>query len=397
MVSCTDTFTLGGDRCLKKSHEFIHPTVMDVDHARGTNVVFVRMFSEPETIVMLDTAGAQTRTVWEKVITTTHPRRKVSHIKYINRNAILVGFDVADMKMGHKSVVSIVNATTGIDVMPSIDLSHEVSGIASARYRGRAVVWDKCGFATTIDTPRVVACGESSSWCTEYDTNGCMAAATKFGMATMGGDFKMRDEWVSCAVAPEGDLAIFGGKGGRLLLVTGDLHGDRATPHMVWDRQLEAEEWTVHFAAAGSTVICHDGVGTVKALGLRSGAPTWSMNTCPLISFPNGVFGIAGIVVSDHENTIVRFPGSSLNSTADFTIVCLGENGEVERLLFKKDDFVASNIVQMKHTQMRASVSPTGNNLLCTSYSGTVTLLDNNFRTTWVHHTEKPPWAIAFA
>ena len=50
--SALSTFTLGGDRCLKKSHEFIHPTVMDVDHARGTNVVFVRMFSEPETIVM---------------------------------------------------------------------------------------------------------------------------------------------------------------------------------------------------------------------------------------------------------------------------------------------------------------------------------------------------------
>jgi hypothetical protein len=153
----------------------------------------------------------------------------------------------------------------------------------------------------------------------------------------------------------------------------------------------------VHFAAAGSAVICHDGVGTVKALNSRTGAPTWSMNTCPLIFYPNGDFGITGVVVSDHEDTSVRAPGSSQNSTADFSIVCLGENGEVQRLLFEKGVCVKSNMVEMQHTQMRACVAPSGNHLLCATSDGTVTLLDSDLNTVWVHHTEKAPWAIAFA
>lgn len=402
LFSCADTFTLGEYECVKRKHEFIHPTAMDVDHASGTNVVFVRMFSEPEVIVMLDTAGAQARTVWEKVIIPTHPRRKVSHVKYINRSAILVGFHVAGNNVGHADVVTIVDAATGIDVMSSVNLPHEISGIASARYTGRAVVWDKRGCATMINPSGAAIAwhDEISSWCTEYDVDGCMAVtAAGFGKVALAEHLKQEndcvvtpaDDWVSCAVSPEGDLIVFGGKAGRLLMVAGFLHGYRGTPRLVWDTQLAAEEWTVHFAAAGSAVICHDGVGTVKALNSRTGAPTWSMNTCPLIFYPNGDFGITGVVVSDHEDTSVRAPGSSQNSTADFSIVCLGENGEVQRLLFEKGVCVKSNMVEMQHTQMRACVAPSGNNLLCATSDGTVTLLDSDLNTVWVMPALYPP------
>lgn len=330
----------------------------------------------------------------------------VEHVKVFNHGKhLLLG------RMSRKvckssqtwSELSIIDTASGDVVLADMQVPHAITGVTASSTANRVVVWDLKGVMTEItagtwDSQTMYVEGDGWGNVASYDTRNDRFPTSR----------QQEDGcWSLCCMSPCGDMVFFAGDDDAVTLFT--THPERrqlwldVIRRRVPDRAAVA---SVAFAAAGSRLVCCGNDNRIFILDSRSGADVFSW--CAAFSVLPQM-----LTVSDHANTFVwkdregKVCGagedasfSSLHSTADFTIVCIGDGGEVARLQSLCEYGAVAFCWEIALTIVPANVavSADGHLLIVVSASGEVRhILTSSGFTIGNSHINASPLAVAFS